>query len=52
MKKRLGLHFLIFTDLHTDKTTTNCFKWECPHVSVEYTTLTHAARNTDVHLWY
>lgn len=45
-------HFLFFTDPHTDKTTTNCFKWERPHVSVEYTTLTHAAGNTDVHLWY
>lgn len=50
MKKRLSLHFLFLTDQHTDKTTTNFFKWERPHLSVEYTTQTHTAGNTDVHL--
>lgn len=53
MKKKGWVYtFLFFTDPHTDKTTTNCCKWERPHLSVEYTTQTHAAGNTDVHLWY
>lgn len=35
--------------MYTDKTATHYFKWEHPHLSVEYAIRLHAAKSTGIH---
>lgn len=46
---RLGPHYPYITDMYTDKTATHYFKWEHPHLSVEYAIRVHAAKSTGIH---